>query len=1025
MKPHIEPLKTAIRKALDGTCQIEEDLDTLAAAHVAAILALPSASTNTTHQQLLFEICTCLAELFGELQDRSFPECLRLVQGSVESQLYSLDWQRFAGLISGLEGPNPIKTISNAPLFPVLAELPLSSDKVARLVTSLSTTQAPLSTILHSLHRTHAALICCNIPDLQAAVEMAGMPLVAHLFTTTLSDWAMFVQALMDERSDDLLIDLLTTESILFCILSNPRCVELIASSSSPHNALAPFVKVLDELCKSGISSVLKYLVHGSALVQLLLASPQSVQIVTFRLSILLYHAQTTTGVSELIEYFDSKSFAHNQGVISHNTLFSQLVTILKFCGTFLGTNTSALVESSGLLEMALVGMKLANHIKNSVYDLNLLGVLITCPSRPICQVTKRSPLHELTESIVALTVVLERHVSQLRSESYDRYNHHSIQWVLLLSLSVEILHDMVSIVAYEPSSQLDKYLTIAQRIEVSGGKGEGEFVTRAILPRFFQRISATCLTVLEWLDKHPWDFKTCFELIHLLLPHPSNNELDVQDLNRSLLKLIWTQELGMIQNQLCKAVYGFGFTAEWDVHQSVSTVIRLVLDISTGFELGTEFCVGLGNHVANKMMQLENTGNCIQGEDQWGSTLRWFLILKSCLDFPEGIQACRSLIPSVAKLMISRHDWSQSVGPFMDFLLAGIRSSLILQGYLDPDYVKPLSAITNHFISHREKWTHQIHDFYVSFLLVILPAEQTNIFLAKLRQQPNDWLKDCAVSTLELSRRNDPRTLDFLLLLSAIAVNAGCFEDEWFIECQRALESKSQQMLQFMKFHSDNRLQFNVLSALNFAWSNDYSSLFQPSITPSGLVSSLRRLVASTSATTQPSVTTTSIETIPSQPTVVFKQYSQNSFRVNSTLAIVKPVRPHPHWAPLGAIVSTGPSISRTMSNSSRAPSVHVDTFSNDDIASYQKQQSVTPFLSNHSKPQNHLKETDFVLQQEQIFQNGHHQGNQPFVNRPHIIPRWTAFAGQLQQPQQPDPNNLRLFIEHQNQLAQNRTTY
>ncbi|KAJ3024909.1 UNVERIFIED_CONTAM: hypothetical protein HDU68_007669 [Siphonaria sp. JEL0065] len=830
----LQPLRSLLKTATERVINPDDplkDLDALAAPLIGVILfgsenspVEASQKVRQTQKQLV-GVCTILCELAALRKDVSFTQCLALVGRVVASlPLASLWLDRLIPLLAILDTQTQIQ--SNALVHdppPPLAELPLSSAQVARLLMLHTLSQAPLSTVLKAIQCVPIALAALDNYSLDSAVAVMGVPLAAGVFVLSCPQFTYLVNQLLDTQqySRSLIFDLLSAQPTLFAILSSPECVKALSSLThrvinKQHPTLSHFLSNLLALSTNGIASILKQVVHGKTISHLALDSPCTIQILTFQLSLLYYHSQTATGIAELLEFSDSKSFVAMRGITTRVTLFTQLVSIARYCKNALANNSLSTIESSRVLDLSITALKLVNQIKNSCYDLNLLGVLIASPKRPICQVTKMGPLFEVADVCVGLVVLVERRLSGFRNgfavkagnvvetvEHNEKLSSnrgiHYVHWTILESLAVEVLHDMVSIVAFEHSQQLNPFLTNAQFVEAksqSDWGNSGRTLTRAILPRFFQRVSSTFSLILGWLDKNPWDYKHCFELMKVLMP--SSFECDEKNPESQwILKMIWTQELGMIQPQFLRAIRIFGFTSDLDAHESLKDVVKMVLEATTGFEFCREFCSELGNHLCMMLMETEADESVFMDsrEGRWESVLRWFLVLRNWLEFPEGVQASISLTSSIANIVTTGWDWNQHIEPCMDFVLRVIRSSFRYHGELNPDLVKPLTLIAARLAldCRSMQWTPSF-DFYLAYILASLPILQAQEVLGSLRQQPNDWVKDTVIGYMDKELCSggreeclgdtdvaSVRKLDFLVLWNVIVCGVGYEEELWF----------------------------------------------------------------------------------------------------------------------------------------------------------------------------------------------------------------------------------------------------
>ncbi|KAJ3071081.1 hypothetical protein HDU98_005865 [Podochytrium sp. JEL0797] len=719
-------------------------------------------------------------------------------------------------------------------------------------------------------------------------------------------------------------------------LLCSPRLVAQVLAANRDHHS-HPLLASLHLLCEGGISEILSHVVRP-------LSPTLDKPLLATHLAILAYHATTPNGLADLLRFADTKSFVSKTGTLSHVSLFHHLSSILEFCTPTLSSDPSS-------THLALTALSLANRIKNESYDLNRRAVLSTAHTRPASHFSSHSPLSRL--STASLHIALRTPTSSQ-----------------LHTLACDLLKDFTSFVAFDAiaDATLLPYLQHARRFtqqqhpnatanDTAGGGG-----SVLVLPRFFEPIVNTLSRLLDAITspktiqgdttasfEEAW--KSAWSLLLLLIPilppsEPNNHVTTngaVQEQRQWILEAVWTHQLASVERGFVRAVCMGAVTSCGETCLAVGEVVDRVIRISERAVVGVEG--GFVGRVCDGVFDvfLMDIG---REEGEWWVVGRWLGVVKGLVGVKEGVgRVAEKVVPVVVS--------SASVR-FNDNTLS---SSLI------PHLVSLVNVLAKPpTIASDDQATRKSVNLYLSAFLVLLPAHhhptdtlQQTLWLIDVSHhlmtpQPPITSNALVVSTLE------PHDRVFVALVALLVQDAASGTEEveaeqWrsdfqaFAERVLVVEGADDgfDWMPFLKAGMDRdkaRVEaFNLTRFMNPP--TPHPSLFCPVSASSAYLSDLTtpHLPAQTpTPPTSPPLSyydfphpTPHPTIIPSpQKAVVFKQYTDNQFRTH--VSSTTPLPPPQQQTPL----TTAPPMIRTTSNSSRAPSIHVDTFTDQDVKEY-----------------------------------------------------------------------------------------
>ncbi|KAJ3211266.1 hypothetical protein HDU82_006253 [Entophlyctis luteolus] len=364
------------------------------------------------------------------------------------------------------------------------------------------------------------------------------------------------------------------TRSALLSLLSIPRLVNAI-SNSPQESGNQILVATFKALRISGIQGILRSVVHGAAIDKL--KSKDEFERLKLYLAILEYHSQTPKGLSELLEFNETTSFSAKRGILTKVNLFVQVCAVATFC--------SQCMLDLETVELAIAALHLANRIKNKVYDLNLLGVLVSF-GEDRCRmdsadeiltesvylqnrILNNSPLRELSLSCARLFVAA-RKLLHLRPLHITQ--NLIVQSIILAELSLSILQDILSVVVHDAKKekQLGFLAPIAIKLEVNASG----FL---VCPRYFQTISYTMEVILDTLDANPLDYSYHLALIDEVFSKRLRLVSEKDKLTAELLSAVWMREIFAILPRLSKVITVFGYSSDSSVHSKIKRLFETV----------------------------------------------------------------------------------------------------------------------------------------------------------------------------------------------------------------------------------------------------------------------------------------------------------------------------------------------------------------------------------------------------------------------------------------------------------------
>ncbi|ORY42564.1 hypothetical protein BCR33DRAFT_851611 [Rhizoclosmatium globosum] len=915
--------------------------------------------TKATPEELLLKLCSSGSSGSSEGADSgSFASfdvvrtsVLRIIAEPRRFRVLESDWPQ---LLEALEARF---ADAAAALESCLIEV---DQKVVLLLPITSRASTSIPCLLHTL-RSQCNVVSCvegfragNTALLPTLRDLLCSPLTAELATVYIAEMG-YTNTLIPILDVNTVDCILSHSPTLFAILSHPPTVTTLTSKPN----LSPSLSVLKNLTSTGITGILKSVIHPSTLSPTHLNSTRA-KTLSLQLSILLYHSTTPQGMSTLLAYTDPHSFVPTNGTLSSTTLFTHLTSLLRVCVSLLDSKTthntspSNLKPISDLVALATGAVKLLDKIKNAVYDLNLLGVVMASAAyRPICQVTKLGPLHCVAEACVGVLMISRRFRrlcdccssggDSSGSSSGSRGDCTCSSWMVLESEALRVVTDLCGVVVFEPAvfPGLLPYLGHAQRM-CSSRSGEEVLV----LPRFFERVSGVLKHIFAWLERHPLDADVCFGVLKEVLPRGEDVAW--------VLKTVWTQELQIVKVALVRAVTMFISSSDKKVALGVAELVEGVSRLSSGFEFCGEFLADIVAYAVEVLAKEEGIqlDEAVELERDPRACARVLIILQRMLGNPEGVEAAAIVVAALVKTQFQ--SVSDMTGFGLDFVVAVARCSIRFNKSLTESLQASFVCIGRFLLTKRESAASKASfNQQLAIILNSLPLDSISFV------EIQDWAKEVVSDELcSMAKATDSFDLDFKMLMTLLLLRANSGE-QWVSEYRNRVCMTFQDAGAYASGHADI-LRKAVLAKSTDIWaelcveafsilqsvSTSDCMLYTPIKVPRRLISSIASSVVSSSACgssvgIESSPATKSFHRVPDgilmpttpQPVVVFKQYTQNQFRTNPSASRAV--------ANVGGMNGGGGvGMGRTISNSSRAPSIHVDTYTHKDAASYQQLQ-------------------------------------------------------------------------------------
>ncbi|KAI8622751.1 hypothetical protein BC830DRAFT_1087640 [Chytriomyces sp. MP71] len=640
-----------------------------------------------------------------------------------------------------------------------------------------------------------------------------------------------------------------------------------------------------------------------------------------------------------------------------------------------------------------------------------------------------QTPLHDLATACVQTCVAVEKALRPfkrnppsppLSSSKVTKADsplctdlRSSVMFQSLLELgkfAMSVLREMVGIVAYqsEPQEGLAECLTHARVIQRPTSTSTKSGLKVSILPRFFQPISHTIDTIISEAERDPCNHAIYLELFKNLLPRTSTHGDAAW-----ILATHWTHELAPLQDRLARLFCMLGSTCMRKLRGLVSGVLRGLLGLCCeAVKPGPA-----GNmYVSLVSRVMDQVQACMDGRDLFSGRLdvlrNWVLFLEETISgvegdgFKCGVKVCLSIHVKLNLEVVP----SDKVELCLSLVLLLIRWNMKEHDIMDCILLREIQHIINTLAAktcHDDNvWNPQLETLF-SF---IVPVSAVNGNVA-LNKSLRVWLMGRLQSLDAFLSKNNPHFwrdgggLGCVLCVMFTARRVPDLASVWDrvkakLECgfQDEEGQVTTLLLPFKRLFANDHVSLrNLYQGLEassaFApvairtsfcdppplptetFIRDVEAIFEkvkepipiqtPPMTPICMnLPQISHLQVSTPSSSSNNHQNQQLQQqqqhTPITPVVVFKQYSQNAFREMSSINSIPPHLMNPAMPPM-------PGMARTLSNTSRAPSVHVDTFQTHGPDAYQKQTINMHALSAMQQQQFQRQQQFALLQQQQ----------------------------------------------------------
>ncbi|KAJ3264670.1 hypothetical protein HDU77_007864 [Chytriomyces hyalinus] len=710
----------------------------------------------------------------------------------------------------------------------------------------------------------------------------------------------------------------------------------------------------------------------------------------TIRVLLLSHISHSKNGLATILAFTQQTAFVSSRGILFKPTLFAHLPNIVSHVvRNCVRNNHLPVYVRLEAVKLAHACLDLANKIKNTVYDVNIAGVLVASSKRrlsPTCAgsdaVQEKGPIYSLSQAVMRayvsakLGIKAGEHRDDKKSPQIAQSTSASQLFVALSrlsELSFSILKDLMSMVTFD-SPSLDPYLHHAKIVERRPLDPDAAVTVTVekvfVLPRFSQKFSQTLNVILNAGEQDCGNYSEYIEaLVNLMPSRPFNPE------NEWIIRQYWTQELEAVKPKLISLfrILGAGASsADQTLCAVTSSFLKSILSLTQGPQFSREVVAAM----------VDEALCCIEGRDLFmgrAEVLRGRLeIICALIDGRDDIAASVAA-PVLSAMRASLNQNSPGLDAVRQyFRFARSVIGFCLQGSTptDTNLIREISGIFDDTLKYSQKGSLDF-DLDLAFLLPCITS--SGIY----RPTPSvlTWIRDALSSaTMNLFKQSEThvdveermRTVAKLVL---VAFGAGAVQ-----ELRNDLQTVRVQLenLDFLdglglpsegaglrdmvellkKIRGDKVICGSQVYAavipvfdMHDKSGKDSQASKQPQTPPSPPSETFIRetiaMLQTPAAQANSRTHASGVSETKEPPVVVFKQYEKNSFRAMSA-AIPIPSNSSSQDVGLSGIfqgatpgmhASAATAMSRTLSNTSRAPSVHVDTFLSHGPDAYQQQ--------------------------------------------------------------------------------------
>ncbi|KAI8827484.1 hypothetical protein BJ741DRAFT_27004 [Chytriomyces cf. hyalinus JEL632] len=705
----------------------------------------------------------------------------------------------------------------------------------------------------------------------------------------------------------------------------------------------------------------------------------------TIRVLFLSHISHSNNGLATILAFTQQTAFVSSRGLLFKPTLCAHLPNIVSHVvRNCVRNNHLPVYVRLEALKLAHACLDLANKIKNTVYDVNIAGVLVASSKRrlsPTCAgseaVQKKGPIYSLSQAVVRAYVCAKLGIKagEHRTSPQIAQSASDSQLFVALSrlseLSFSILKDLMSMVTFD-SPSLDPYLHHAKIVERRPLDTEAAVTVTEekvfVLPRFSQKLSQTLDVILNAGEQDCGNYSEYIEaLANLMPPRPFNSE------NEWIICQYWTQELEIVKPKVISLfrILGAGGSS---ADRTLSAVTNSFLESILCLTQGSQFCRELVEAIVDEALR------CIDGRDLFmgrADVLRGRLeiicsLFDGCGDF--GASVATRILSAMRASLNQNSPGLDAVRQYFRFARSVIRFCLQGSTPTDANLIREISGIFDDTLKDSQLFSLDF-DLDLAFLLPCITSS------GAYRPTPSvlTWLRDALSSaTINLFKQSESHAdveerMRMVAKLVLVVFGAGAVQelrnDLQTVRVQLensdfmdglGLANEGARLRDMVELLKNLRGDTVICGSQVYAAvtpvfdmhdksGKDSQAFKQPQAPPSPPSETFIRetiamlqmpAIQSNSRTHASGVSDTK-----DPPVVVFKQYEKNSFRAMSAAI---PIPSNSYSQDVGLIfqgatpgmhASAATAMSRTLSNTSRAPSVHVDTFLSHGPDAYQQQ--------------------------------------------------------------------------------------